>query len=326
MSVDTMYAARHLSAIEKLAVRVGADEGEDGCFDATTAMERGQLAGWNVRKWPALATDPVTGAQYEKPGRVDIVRDSPNGGVDWLGETSKNYGIVQNEEHVDLLNSLAEESGARFTLAGSIDGGRRVFLAMRMPGHINIGGVDPVECDILSLNSHNGSLAYTLMATPVRYACANVLNVPYGKRDGLFRVRHTSGASDRLREQVRAAIDYTFDYLDEFQAHAERLAGRSMTDRQFEEIVRREFGVDKEEATKNARTLAENKIESLLHLFSAADSNALIRGTAWAGFNALTEWADHFSPTRGEHREESRAEKALLDPGFKARAYSLMAG
>lgn len=322
MTVDTIVSAKHLPAMEKLGVRL------EDCFTAEEAMEHGRLSGWNVRKWPALATDPTTGLQIPKENRVDIVRDNPDtpGQIDWLGETSANYGIVQNEEHVDLLNTLADESGARFELAGSIAGGRRVFLSMKMPGSLNIGGVDPVECSILSLNSHNGSLAYTLMATPVRYACGNVLNIPYGKRDGVFRVRHTKGASRILRDQVRAALDSTFDYLDDFQASAERMINTTMTQLQFEDIIRREFGVDEREASKNAITISENKIEQMTELFAEANTQSTIRDTAWAGFNALTEWADHFSPVRGDEREAARATKALLEPGFKARAYALMGG
>ena len=40
--------------------------------------------------------------------------------------------------------------------------------------------------------------------------------------------------------------------------------------------------------------------------------------------NAITEWADHQAPTRGTDRDNSRAAKALFNPGFKNDALRLM--
>lgn len=318
MPVDSIVSARHLTAIEKLGTRL------DGCFTAEEAMAKGKLGGWNVRKEPLLA-DLGDRGFLPLNDRVALVRDNPDNRaqVDYLGVAGLNYQIVQNEAHAGFLNAIVQESGANFELAGATDGGRKVFISMKLPGHINVGGVDPVENSIVALNSHDGSMSFTLMVEPLRYACGNVMGLSYGRRTNIIRIRHTSGALTNLELKARQALDLSFDYLEEFQEQAERLINTSLTQSKFEEIITREFGVE-EDASKAAITRSEKRIEELSGLFADSMTQEGIRETAWAGLNAMTEWFDHFSPTRGDDRENSRAAKALLDPTFKNRALELM--
>lgn len=317
---DTTISSAHLSPIDLLGTRV------DGTFTAEEAMVSGNLANWNVRKWDATAVNPDNPKQsLPVNGMNVVVRNDPNGkGINVLSRynVSNSFSIVQNEEHAEFLNALVEESGAHFELAGSVDGGRKVFLSMKMPGHIQIGGVDPIDLSLLALNAHDGSMSFTLAAMPVRYACSNLLNSVHGGMSGLVRIRHTSGAQKQMVAQARKSLDLSFKYLDKFQEEAERLINTTMTQSRFEEIIEAEFGVE-DDAAKAAITRSEKKIEEITSLFSAGTQKG-IEDTAWAGYNALTEWADHFSPTRGDDREASRAQKAILDPSFKSKALRLM--
>lgn len=298
----------------------------DHSFTAEEAMQEGLLGGWNVRKSPLLTIDEQ-GRTMPLPGMNAVIRDNPvvPGQVDVLSKygVSDSYRIIQNEEHADLLNTLVDESGAHFETAGAIDGGRQVFISMKLPGHINIGGVDPVENYIAAINSHDGSMAFTLMVTPVRIVCANTLNMAFQNQKHIFRIRHTSGAEKALRQQAREALDMTFNYLDGFQEQAERLINTTMTQSQFEQIIEREFGAA-EDAALSAHTRADQKIETIVSLFADAATHEGMRDTAWAGLNALTEYADHFSATRGGDAEASRAQRALLDPEFKNKAMRLI--
>lgn len=311
-------SSNHLSPIDLLGTRV------EGTFTAEEALQKGQLANWNIRKTQAYAF--VDGKKIERHGMFDLVRDNPeNGKPDILGKypVSSSYSAIQNEEHAAFLNTLVEESGANFELAGSIKNGELVFLSMKMPGHIMVGGVDPIDLSLLAINGHGGSMSFTVAAMPVRYACSNVLNSVHGGMSGMVRIRHTSGAQKQMVAQAREALDLSFKYLDNFQEEAERLINTTMTHSKFEQIIEREFGLDEDEAAKSAVTRSEKKIEEIVGLFDANTQDG-VRDTAWAGYNAMTEWADHFSPARGSDREASRAQRAILDPAFKSRALQMM--
>ena len=297
----------------------------DHSFTAEEAMTEGLLGNWNVRKAPLYAD--VAGKRLLVPGMNAVVRDNPvrAGQVDLLSTygVSDAYQIVQNEEHAAFLNALVDESGAHFDTAGSIHGGRQVFITMKLPGHINIGGVDPIENYIAAVNSHDGSMSFTLMVTPVRIVCANTLNCAFQDNSHIIRTRHTSGIRENLVVKARKALDVSFKYLDAFQEDAERLINTTMTQMQFEAIIEKEFG-PADDAPAATYTRAMNKVAEIQELFADAQTQDGIRDTAWAGFNALTEWADHMSPSRGDDRDASRAIRAIMDPGFKTRALQLM--
>lgn len=319
MSTKHAVSAAHLTPIDLLGTRL------EGTFTAQEAMAHGKLGGWNVRKAPAWTTDPETGLTIPMDGRNSVIRTNPESGrPEFLGDVGNSYQIVQNEAHADLLNAIVDESGANFELAGSIENGKKVFLSMRLPGHITIGGVEQIENSLLAVNSHDGSMAFTLAVLPIRYACSNVLNCLFQRgQSNLIRVRHTSGAQVNLAAKAREALDITFRYLEGFQELADQLINTTVTQAQFEAIIEREFSAP-EDASAAAITRAESKISEITGLFADAQTQEGIRDTAWAGFNAMVEWNDHFSPTRGNDRETARAAKAIFDPSFKNRALEMM--
>lgn len=312
-------SSAHLSPINLLGERV------DGLLTAEEAMEKGHLGGWNVRKAPMQGIDPVTGSVLQIPNRNAVVYDNPvTGRVEaFNAAVSDNFHIVQNEAHAEFLNTLVDESGANFEMAGSLNNGARVFLSMKLPGGIQIGGIDPIENSLLAVNDHTGAMSFTLAVLPVRYACSNVLNCLFGGRSNMIRVRHTSGAQKNLVARAREALEISWEYLDEFKVQAERLIDKTMTQAQFEEIIEREFGAP-DDASAAAITRSDRKVEEICTLFADAQTQDGIRDTAWAGFNALTEWADHFAPTRGDDADVARAAKAVFAPSIKNRALELM--
>lgn len=291
---------------------------------AEEAMRLGMLGGWNLRKAPLFAY--AGDERIVVPAKYAVLRDNPvEDRADVLGVVGEPYKIIQNEAHADLLNALVDESGAHFETAGAIDGGRKVFITMKLPGYMKVGGVDRVDNYIAAINSHDGSMAFTFMVTPVRIVCENTLNMAFSNHSSTIRVRHTVGADNILIAQVREALDITFNYLDGFQEEAERLINTTMTQSQFEEIIAREFGAP-EGAPLATQTRCENKVLAMAELFADADTHKEVRNTAWAGLNAITEWFDHFSPTRGDDRDGTRAVNAVMDNVFKNRALAMIRG
>ncbi len=139
----------------------------DRAFTAEEAMTLGHLGGWDVRKAPLTATvltdDGVT--TLDAPGFATI-RDNPfTGRPEVLGVVGAGYQTLQNEDHAEFLNHLADQSGAIFDTAGSLRGGRQVFLTMRLPQSLGVGGLDEVDLNIAALNSHDGTGAFQLLLT-----------------------------------------------------------------------------------------------------------------------------------------------------------------
>lgn len=283
-------------------------------FTAEQAMELGHLGGWDVRKTPITTTvitdDGVT--TLEVPDKFATVRTNPfTGQPDYLDVVGTDWQPIQNEEHAAFLNALVDESGAIFDTAGSLRGGRDVFITMRLPETMMIGGVDRVDLNLAALNSHTGKRAFRVMATPIRVVCANTEQAAIDNNLGVFSVRHTKNASAAVA-QARQALDLTWAYMEAFEAEAERMIQTSLSEAEFLRIVEAEFGAG-DDPSKAGATRASKRIETMQQLFMDAETNGNIRLTRWAGYQAITEYADHYSLVKGEEaaRELRRAERAL---------------
>lgn len=302
----------------------------DRAFTAEEAMTLGHLGGWNVRKMPLTATevteDGVT--SINAPGFATVRTNPFTGHPEALGVVGRGYTPLQNEDHAEFLNLLADESGAVFDTAGSLRGGRNVFITMQLPDSIKVGGSDRVDLNIAALNSHDGSSAFRILVTPVRVVCANTQSAALRDHEASFAIRHTRNAKAAV-QAARDALGLTFSYVEQFEVEADRLIQQTMTDAAFDALIDATFGKTETSATKRTRD-AERRRRTRLHwLFADADTQAGIRNTAWAGYQSVAEYVDHFAPVRSKADEAAARAARLLtsdDPDrIKRRAWTALA-
>ena len=297
-------------------------------FNAAQAMEHARLGWWNVRKEHLQAVvvtdDGVT--TIDVPDRYATVRTNPvTGQPEALGVVGPSYVPIQNEEHCDLLDALVDESGAHFETAGSLKGGRQVFITMKLPDTMQVGGTDAVDTYLTASNSHDGSMAFRLMVTPVRVVCANTLAAAIRSARSSFSIHHTTGARSQI-QAAREALGLTFRYMGDFQVEAERMLDSAMTDVQFTKLIRHLWPAS-EHATVRSRNNSTRRDAELSYLWHDADTTKAIRSTRWAAYQAVTEYLDHYTPV-GPKRDaiRVRAERAISDAStaLKTRAFDLL--
>jgi hypothetical protein len=123
--------------------------------------------GWSVIKKP-LAVDLGSNlpdvCRYRKLlGHYVTARQDTD---EELGVVGERYRIVQNHEAFAFIDQLLG-SAIHFETAGSLHGGRRVWVLATLPEHIEVGG-DAVRPYVLLMNSHDGSTAVVAATTPIR--------------------------------------------------------------------------------------------------------------------------------------------------------------
>ena len=290
-----------------------------GTTSSEEALRLSGLAGWNVRKEPIYTSEGLAIA-----GKYATVRDVPGEErSEVLGIVGDQFHIVQNEDHIGYLDAFADEVGATFEAAGTTRGAEETFITMKLPSMLRVlGDSDPHDLYVTALNSHVGSKSFTLMVTPVRLVCTNMQSVAIGNAQNVRRVRHTPGVSKIVVDEARQTIDEMFTYLEDFQTTADIMARTPMSEAEFEERIRRGYGTNSTAPHVKARM--EVKIDELKQLFAEANTQDGIRNTAWAGYNAIVEFQDHFSETRGGDPYRARALNSVLDTSAKRRALSLM--
>jgi phage/plasmid-like protein (TIGR03299 family) len=237
---------------------------------------------------PAVTAD---GTRY----RANVREDTG----DLLGIVSEGYRVVENREAFAFLDALIG-SELCFETAGSLQGGRRVWVLARMPEWVEVGG-DDTAMYVYVANSHDGTLAVTAAATSVRIVCANTLGWALRKSDHgeaaarTFRFRH-SGELQVKFDEARRVMGMTLDYARQFKALGDRLAREPITPRRFERSVLSELFATEDGMGKRARANRERARVEVLDTFRgrgpAGDTSGNSPHTKWAAANAIAEHAD----------------------------------
>lgn len=315
---STGFASARKSAWHRLG-HVATD-----CMTAQEVLAHAKLADWQVRAIPVQGLDfQVTGIQpVTAPEKRMTVRTNPvNGKTDYLGIVSRDYEVIQNEELADLLNQLVDDSGAHFETAGSLRGGRQVFVTMKLPETMTLAGIETEAHDIYLAftTSHDGTATARIDVTPVRIVCANTQRAALARSMGHAVFRHSRGA-ERNIAAARTTLGLTWKALDRFQAQAERLIDTTCTAGEFDQLIKNLWPVEEDAGTRALRNAAERAAE-LNRLFHDAPTQAAVRGTAWAALQAVIEFVDHVA---GKNKSgEDRAQAAIFGPGSQIKQRAL---
>ena len=238
-----------------------------------------------------------------------------------LGVVGNRYTPVQNAEAFSMLNNIADESGAVFETAGSINNGKKVFMTMKLPNTLQIGGIDPVDLYLMAWNTHDGTSSFQIVVTPIRVVCQNTLTAAIGTAKSTFALRHTTNVGGKV-QQAREALGLTFKYVEAFEKQAEALLSQKMTDKEFYSLVEKMIPIDEEDS--RARNLADTARGTLNALW-IAPTQTNIAGTKWAAYNAFTEYADWARPVKSA-QDSARAIRIVTGAGdaFKNKALALL--
>ncbi|GAA1596667.1 DUF932 domain-containing protein [Actinoplanes couchii] len=290
-----------------------------GCLTAAETLQTAYLGGWDIRK-ETLQAAPSNAAV---PGKWATTRRHPKtGDREVLGIVGDRYRVMQNEQICDLLDFVVDQTGAHFETAGSLRGGRDVFVTMKLPDSLTVGGIDTLDLYLAMCTSHDGSGAARLLLTPIRIVCANTQAAAFTDNVGTYKMRHTGDVTAKFAD-IRAALKLVPRYLEEFQAEAERMIETQLAWDQLQTVTEQLWPLAAD-ATETDYVRKLSRDAELRHLFDTADTQANIRGTAWAGYQSVVEWLDHVQPATSAHH---RAHKNLTDgtaTTVKQRAFALL--
>ena len=209
-----------------------------------------------------------------------------------LGVVTDRYTVCQNTEAFEFTDSLVG-GDVRYETAGSLQGGKRIWLLAKMPT-VKVAGddTDPYLC---FTNSHDGSGAIRVCMTPVRVVCNNTLNIALNTAKRSWSVKHVGNIQGRISE-ARHTLELADDYMTELNGYAERMANKSVSIDKVREILDELFPTDETDTDRVKQATQRVKDEYMVCYFMP-DLKAF-RGTAWGAINAMADMADHNRPQR----------------------------
>jgi phage/plasmid-like protein (TIGR03299 family) len=265
-----------------------------------TYQEISELAGfYDVAELPVLVPplhDPV-------PDKKALVRRDD---YRLLGIVNSTYRVVQFSEVAKTLVEAAGMVGGFFHTAGTLGPvGRRGWMLGELPGEIVVrGDPSPIKKYLLGTTGHDGVSAITLKNVATRVVCANTLGLALGEEGGAeFKILHTANAGIRLQEAATAMRRLLVSY-DRFGDLANLMAVTRFTEAQLMTTLDNVMPVPQDDKNHDRIIRDREKVKELFETGIGIEGQ--IRGTAWATFQAFTEWADHHSPIRASTGQDAR--------------------
>lgn len=280
---------------------------------AATSRDAIGLAGldWTVEQWPIQTTDPGALTAIDAPDHVANVRTDTHA---VLGVVGKRYHVFQNREAFDFMDAIVGDKLAMFETAGSLRGGRRIWMLARIPTEYRAGPDDLIKPYVLLINSHDGSTSLRMIPTTVRVVCQNTLNLALNHAapgEGIA-IPHRPSLEERVRE-ARQRLGIVAARFDQFDAELHAMLDTPLVTRQVEAYFRDLLPTP---ATDRQRQSRDRMLDQFRANFED-DINILpgVASTAWAAYNAVSQFADHQRNFRGQSAQ-ARAENRLSSVWF----------
>lgn len=271
-----------------------------------TVEEAIQVAGldWTVELEPVYLSD---GRMVSE--RRAVVRSSDRS---VLGTVGPEYEPLQNHEAFAWFNPFLAERNVALETAGSLRGGRRVWVQARVRDEAaEVAPGDVVRPFLLLYTGHDGTLSVGVQFSVTRVVCMNTLRAARGE-GGIIKVRHTAAVREGLAA-VRETVDLvrrTFSAsVEQYRAMQRRALGVEGLEAYIRKVL--EVPADAEKLPRAWDQILEN--------FEAGAGAETHRGTVWGAYNAVTEWT---GSQRGKD-EESRLDSTWFGTaaGIRGRAH-----
>lgn len=221
-----------------------------------------------------------------------LVRSSDNAVLDIL--PSDSWKPVQNDQAFDFFDEFIHFNRMSMEVAGSLFGGRIVFVLakMRRSFRISASRSDETEAYLLFTNPHKYGRSVDIRLTPVRVVCANTLALSLSKE-----TRNAVKFNHRRSFNVAAARDAFLDAIGVFEEYEEQ--AQFLASKRYKTRNLRAYFNDCFPRTPNIHTqrpdLSEPSANAqhALEVIETQPGASYAAGTWWSALNAVTYMTDH---------------------------------
>ncbi|RZM26241.1 MAG: DUF945 domain-containing protein [Pedobacter sp.] len=214
-----------------------------------------------------------------------------------LGVVGRDYSVVQNVDAFSFFDSIVGGGdGIQYETAGALGNGERIFITAKLPSYIRVGADDLIEQYLFLTTSHDGGGSITAAFTPVRIVCNNTLNAAMRSHKNAVRIRHSSGAGDRLK-QAHTLMGISSNLSVELEGIFNHWARVRISDAEVKKLVQIAMAPNREVlqrlqkgADDEQSSVYRNIVEEV---YSYAMGNqtqemATTAGTVFGAYNAVT--------------------------------------
>lgn len=303
-NVETMFYARE-TPWHGLGVKV------EDALSSAEAIEKSGL-NWEVNQHPVKTDDGI-----DIPGYKANIRSSDN---KILGVVTDRYKVVQNSEAFAFTDGLLGE-GVTYETAGSLGGGKKIWLLAKLPERYTIMGED-VEPYLVFSNSHDGNGAIRVAMTPVRVVCQNTLNIALSTAKRAWSMVHVGDLAAKM-EEARSTLDLADKYMNGLGVEFEKLNKIQISDSKVMEYIEMLIPLEDDANEYRKKNIEKLREDLKIRYFWAPD----LHHVAKSGYRfvcAVSDFATHAAPLReSKRRKENMFAKTMAGNPLIDKAYEM---
>ena len=241
--------------------------------------------------WRVLQEPIYTAMEELVDGYKANVRDSDR---KVLGVVTDRYRVIQNDEAFAFTDELLG-AGVKYETAGSLQGGRKVWLLAHMPREYIISG-ERISPYLLFSNTHDGSGAIKVALTPIRVVCQNTLNLALANAKRSWSMIHTGDIKEKMQE-AKDTLFLAENYMDELGKEFEALRMKKLTDKQVMEYIEILLPIEDGSTPQQEKNMKRLREDMKIRYFDAPDLQGVGKN-AYRFVNAVSDFATHAEPLR----------------------------
>ena len=294
--IESMFYTR-VAPWHGLGVRV------EEALSSDEALEKSGLD-WTVTQRPIMTDlyDPI-------PGYKANIRETDNR---VLGVVSNKYKVVQNHEAFAFVDALLGE-GVRFETAGSLNGGRKVWMLAKLPEQYTMME-EQIEPYLVFSNSHDGTSSIRIACTPIRVVCQNTLNLALNNAKRVWSTIHVGDLSHKM-DEAHNTLSLARRYMDNLSVEFNRLSQINLPDTRVTEYIEMLLPMDDAPSDIHKRNVSMIRADLAVRYFDAPDLQHVGKN-AYRFVCAVSDFATHAKPLRetANYRENMFAKTIAGNP------------
>lgn len=257
-------------------------------MEALKSKEALKIAGLD---WKVVQEPVFTETKEKIEGYRVNVRDTDR---KVLGVVTDRYKVIQNEEAFAFTDALLGE-GVRYETAGSLQGGKKVWLLAHLPQEYIISG-ERISPYLVFSNTHDGSGAVRVALTPIRVVCNNTLNLALRTAKRSWSMVHTGNIQEKM-EEAKNTLFMAEKYMVHLGKEFDNLRRIQLTDQKVKEYIEILLPMEGDMTPLQRKNIFRLREDMQARYFDAPDLKE-VGNNAYSFINAVSDFATHAQPLR----------------------------
>jgi hypothetical protein len=222
-----------------------------------------------------------------------------------INSVKESYTVSQNDEIVELVLRGMEGFGElSVSKAGSINGGRKVFIQLAIDG-MSIVGDEKIKRYVTIIDSNDGSTGLGVSIGELVMSCQNQFYSFY--KNSQSKLRHTASLTQRIKELpflIETVLAENIRLTETYR----KFQSTEVTQKLADDMVKYLLGFDRNMSIKTESETSTRSLNMMNDLYGHISKETAQKGMNLFGvFSGVTSWSTHSksAPRRENGREES---------------------